>query len=265
MKVLMEIRFNSFEHSLNTLEPSADFQKQIDDVLNSWRNSFSYTLEEPENSIVGLRTPQIGAIHATLAHWAVSTETATIVMPTGTGKTETMLSVLIIKRCQRLLVIVPTDVLRTQISGKFLGLGILKEISVASKDALFPIVGILRHIPKTVDEVDNFFMKCQVIVTTMKIVAESEPNIQDHIATYCPYVFIDEAHHVAAPTWKKFTERFQKNSILQFTATPFRNDGKPILGKIIFNYPLRKAQKKVISNPLISNLLLNLILKKLIW
>jgi len=238
------------EHSLNTLEPSADFQKQIDDVLNSWRNSFSYTLEEPENSIVGLRTPQIGAIHATLAHWAVSTETATIVMPTGTGKTETMLSVLIIKRCQRLLVIVPTDVLRTQISGKFLGLGILKEISVASKDALFPIVGILRHIPKTVDEVDNFFMKCQVIVTTMKIVAESEPNIQDHIATYCPYVFIDEAHHVAAPTWKKFTERFQKNSILQFTATPFRNDGKPILGKIIFNYPLRKAQKEGYFKPI---------------
>ncbi len=38
--------------------------------------------------------------------------------------------------------------------------------------------------------------------------------------------------------------------ILQFTATPFRNDDKPIGGKIIFNYPLRKAQKEGYFKPI---------------
>ncbi|MFS2177166.1 DEAD/DEAH box helicase family protein [Rhizobium pisi] len=40
----------------------------------------------------GLRRPQIGALHAALAHATRSTDPATIVMPTGTGKTETTLA-----------------------------------------------------------------------------------------------------------------------------------------------------------------------------
>lgn len=229
-------------HSSSSLAHPINFQNEINDVTRSWRQAFTYKQEEPEYNIEGLRLPQFGAIHATHAHWAVSNETATVVMPTGTGKTETMLSILITKRCQRLLVIVPTDALRTQISAKFLTLGILKEIGVVSNSALYPIVGTLRHIPQTIQQVDNFFPKCQVIVTTMKIVAESEFDIQERITHHCPYLFIDEAHHIAAPTWKEFVEKFRENTILQFTATPFRNDGKPVLGKIIFNYPLRKAQ-----------------------
>lgn len=35
-----------------------------------------------------------------------------------------------------------------------------------------------------------------------------------------------------------------QKTTLQFTATPFRNDGKHVDGKIIFNYPLRKAQEE---------------------
>ena len=55
----------------------------------------------------GLRRPQIGALHAALAHATRSTEPATIVMPTGTGKTETMLALNALQRFQRLLVVVP--------------------------------------------------------------------------------------------------------------------------------------------------------------
>lgn len=228
--------------SPSLLTEPIDYESEINKVVQSWRDSFTYKQEEPEHNIIGLRLPQIGSIHAIHAHWTVSEGTATIVLPTGTGKTETMLSILVTKRCQRLLVVVPTDALRTQISDKFLKLGILKEIGVVSAKARLPIVGILRHIPKTINEVDTFFTKCQVIVTTMKIVAESESEIQERIAHYCPFLFIDEAHHIAASTWSRFVEKFQDNSILQFTATPFRNDGKPVSGKIIFNYPLSRAQ-----------------------
>jgi hypothetical protein len=66
-----------------------------DDVLSSWREQFTpregmratdTTAERP-----GLRKPQVGALYAALAHATSSTQPATIVMPTGTGKTETML------------------------------------------------------------------------------------------------------------------------------------------------------------------------------
>jgi hypothetical protein len=57
-------------------------------------------------------------------------------------------------------------------------------------------------------------------------------------------LFIDEAHHVAAPTWKGFKDMFAKNRIIQFTATPFRNDDEPIGGKRIFTFSLRHAQEQ---------------------
>ena len=56
-------------------------------------------------------------------------------MPTGTGKTETMLALLVSERFERLLVIVPTDALRTQIFGKFVSLGVLKGAGVVGADA----------------------------------------------------------------------------------------------------------------------------------
>ena len=67
------------------------------------------------------------------------------------------------------------------------------------------------------------------------------------MATHCPYLFIDEAHHAEAPTWSAFKERFRGRRILQFTATPFREDGRPLDGDIIFKYPLSSRSKKAIS------------------
>jgi superfamily II DNA or RNA helicase len=46
-----------------------------------------------------------------------------------------------------------------------------------------------------------------------------------------------------AASWRKFADRFPKHRLIQFTATPFRNDGQKLEGKIIFNYPLKQAQK----------------------
>ena len=219
-----------------------DYKKRIKAVLDSWQEAFSYKTEDKENGLNGLRPPQIGAVHATHAHWTVTDEVATIVMPTGTGKTETMLSILISKRCKKLLVVVPTDALRTQIADKFLTLGILKDFGIVSTKGLYPIVGILKHKPKDYDDVDTFFEKCNVIVTTMHIAGLRDTDIQERMAHHCPYLFIDEAHHTPAQTWKTLKQKFASKKVLQFTATPFRNDGKEIEGKIIFDYPLKKAQ-----------------------
>ena len=223
-----------------------DHEHEIQRVLESWTGAFSYIEEDADQGIKGLRGPQIGAVHAIHAHWSVSEEPATVVMPTGTGKTETMLSMLVSARCPRLLVVVPTHALRLQIAEKFLTLGILKEpgCSVLSAGAGHPIVGVLHHIPKSTADVDEVFGCCHVIVMTSSIAGQCGSTVQERMAYHCPYLFIDEAHHIEAPTWQAFKERFQERRIVQFTATPFREDGKPLDGRIVYTYPLKKAQQE---------------------
>ena len=52
------------------------------------------------------------------------------------------------------------------------------------------------------------------------------------------------AHHIAAPTWEAFRKFFQDKPVVQFTATPFRNDGKHVDGEDAYHYPLLKAQQE---------------------
>jgi superfamily II DNA or RNA helicase len=221
-------------------------------VLDSWRGAFSYAEEDQDNNIIGLRPPQIGAVHAVHSHWSVSNAPATIVMPTGTGKTETMLSVLVSAGCSRVLVVVPTDALRTQIADKFLTLGVLKlqHASILSAAALHPTVCVLKHIPRTVADVTVLFERAHVIVTTSSIAGQCSADVQQAVAAHCSHLFIDEAHHAEAPTWAAFKERFAARRVLQFTATPFREDGRPLDGKLIYVYPLRKAQAEGYFKPI---------------
>ena len=199
------------KHPLFAKKPKEpiNFKQQANNILKSWQNSFKYLEENPIKKSKGLRPPQIGAVHAIHAHWAITDRIATIVMPTGTGKTETMLSLYVSKRCEKLLVVVPTDALRTQIGNKFLTLGILKEIKVLDRKSEYPIVGFLRHRPQNIKTVDSIFEKCNVIVTTMSIVGQCSEIVQKRISYHCPYLFIDEAHHIAAKTWKRFLEKFK--------------------------------------------------------
>ena len=230
----------------------ANLATTIEQVLASWDNAFNYREENRKLHRKGLRRPQIGALHAISAHWTVSDSTGTVVMPTGTGKTETMLSILISHQCRRVLVVVPTDALRTQLYFKFLTLGILKdgEAGVVSERALHPIVCNLKHIPTSVQEVDSLMMSSQVCISTSAVFGRSSLEVQQRFAQHCPYLFIDEAHHVEAPTWSLFKNSFENSRIVQFTATPFREDGKQLEGKIVFRYPLHKAQEEEYFRPI---------------
>ena len=93
-----------------------------------------------------LRRPQLGALHSALGYWTSGlADPVIIVMPTGTGKTETMLALLVAARLGRLLVVVPTTALRNQIAGKFETLGVLQRLGVIDSSALRPVVGRLEH------------------------------------------------------------------------------------------------------------------------
>jgi hypothetical protein len=61
-------------------------------VINSWADSFAFRAADASTGRAGLRAAQIGALHAVLGYWTTRpTEPATVVMPTGTGKTETVI------------------------------------------------------------------------------------------------------------------------------------------------------------------------------
>jgi superfamily II DNA or RNA helicase len=225
-------------------ESKKDRKELIQGIQDSWIGGFSYTKEDVPRNISGLRGPQIGALHAIHAHWSVSREVATIVLPTGVGKTETMLSILLTAPCERLLVVVPTDALRTQIADKFVSLGILKNegLSILKTSVERPLVCSLQHIPTSVSEVDDLLPKAQVFVTTSAIAGQCSKEVRDRLAEKVPYLFIDEAHHAEAPTWKTFKGGFSASRVVQFTATPFREDDKPLDGRIVFKYSLKQAQ-----------------------
>ena len=214
-----------------------------EEVLNSWTNQFSYK-EEVDEENPGLRRPQLGALHAVMGHFLSPSDVATVVLPTGTGKTETMLSAMVAGRCRKLLVTVPSSALRNQMYGKFKNLGVLKDpkFGIVGESALYPIVGVINTAFESADELGAFIAQCNVVITTMQIIDSAPLDQQDVYVNAFTNLFVDEAHHIVAASWRKFADRFPKNRLIQFTATPFRNDGQRLEGKIIFNYPLKQAQ-----------------------
>ena len=215
-----------------------------ENVLSSWTNQFVYK-EEVDEEHPGLRRPQLGALHAILGHFLSPKDVATVVLPTGTGKTETMLSALVAGKCRRLLVTVPSSALRNQLYGKFKNLGVLKnpQFGIVGESALYPIVGVVNTAFQSVEEQSAFVEKCNVVITTMQIIDSAPLEQQNVYVSAFTNVFVDEAHHIVAASWRKFADRFPKDRLVQFTATPFRNDGQRLDGKIIFNYPLKQAQE----------------------
>jgi superfamily II DNA or RNA helicase len=223
-------------------ESIADGEARCNAIVSSWAGRISFRQEHPDQGLKGLRRPQIGALYAVLAHWSTTDAAATIVMPTGTGKTETMLALLVCAQLPRVMVVVPNSALRDQIAEKFITLGKLAECECVPKHIRPPVVARLRHRPKSAEEVEAIFRRANVIVSTMQIAGQCVPDVQARMAELCSHLFIDEAHHIAARTWAEFKKKFEKRPILQFTATPFRTDGKRVDGKFIYSYPLSRAQ-----------------------
>jgi hypothetical protein len=115
------------------------------ELATTWRELFRYRAEQQGGdgvpAVPGLRPPQIGALHAIGSHRSLYRHPATIVMPTGTGKTETMLSKLAAFVDGTMLVVV-TRSLKDQTIRKFTKFGLLRAIGVLPHDIGSPIVGI---------------------------------------------------------------------------------------------------------------------------
>lgn len=214
-------------------------------VLESLDERFRYREENLVQDRQGLRTPQLGALHAVAGYWATSpTQPATVVMPTGTGKTDTMNAIFAAKRLDRLLVIVPTDALRTQLARTFETFGVLPRARVLEEPVLRPVVGTIEHGFSSMRNAIDFAERCNIIVSTVGALMASDEPVRQALVAECSHLFIDEAHHVAASQWDQIRDYFHDRHVVQFTATPFRADGKHLGGRIVFAFPLREAQRQ---------------------
>ncbi|MBX3387240.1 MAG: DEAD/DEAH box helicase family protein [Phycisphaeraceae bacterium] len=223
-------------------------------AAESWPRRFSYSQEQigVNNEVIneGLRPPQLGALFAIGAHWSLHSNAATVVMPTGTGKTETMLATLVAFNPGTVLVVVPSDALRHQTAKKFLSLGLLYKLRLIPADCSRPVVGIITSRPRSADDL-AIFDECNVIIGTASSLGQGTAvALGPQIAAKTDCLIVDEAHHVAARTWSDFRRHFDGRRVLQFTATPFRRDGKLLDGDVIYTYPLRRAQEDKYFKPI---------------
>lgn len=212
-------------------------------VVQSWHEELR--LQIGTEGRTGLRRPQVGAVHALLAYWTTTPKLpATVVMPTGTGKTDTMIATMVAARTAKLLVVVPSDALREQLASAFSRLGVLRTIGLVDGAMHNPIVGTLTGGLESVADARDLADRCNVIITVSNSLNACDPTARAALLDECTHLFIDEAHHVVAPTWTAVREAFSPKPVVQFTATPFRRDGQHLGGALIYAFPLREAQRE---------------------
>jgi len=225
--------------------PALDDKMGPDEIVKSWDGIFRFREDRPDFGQPGLRTPQLGALHAISAYFSVKNdlEPATIVLPTGTGKTETMLSVLVYRQLSKVLVLVPSNSLRDQISEKFLSLGYLSRLGLIPREIALPAVVAVKKGIKSIAEAKMLLKHGNVFVATASVLNCSHQGSVDRFCEGLSDLFVDEAHHISANTWAKIRDKFIGKRVVQFTATPFRNNGNALGGRIIYNYTMGEAQK----------------------
>lgn len=188
---------------------------------------------------IGLRNAQIGALHAIAAHATLEPlDASVIVMPTGSGKTTVLMLAPYILRKNKVLIVTPSAMVRSQIVDEYQKLKTLKNIGVFSEDVKSPAVYEAEHI--FFADQSDLIKNAEVVVASHRVAASIS---ESELKTMFDYVIIDEAHHVPAPTWQKIIHNMKHAASLLVTATPFRLDKKEIQGSHIYNYPLSKAYR----------------------
>ncbi|MCK6053656.1 DEAD/DEAH box helicase family protein [Moraxella osloensis] len=172
--------------------PLKNSKKMIDcqSILNSWKSQeFKFIEENVEFEKAGLRIPQIGALYSLLGYLkSDNNKPATIVMPTGTGKTEVILSSIIAGKFEKTLIIVPSDALREQTSDKLIKSGLLRELGLITEEFLNPIVAIIKH--GLLEEDTSSILKSNVIIATASALSKVSSTVLESFSQNCSHLII---------------------------------------------------------------------------
>ena len=167
--------------------------------FTKYYNELRYPIDT--DAIRGLRNSQLGAIHAIAASHTLNKKKAgMIVMPTGSGKTSVLMMTPYITLAKKVLVVTPSVMVRGQIFEDFEHLITLKKTNVFVDTIAPPRLFELRN--KYSESLHDYIESADVIVATPQCALSLS---EDDIKSSFDLVLIDEAHHVPAPTWKKYS------------------------------------------------------------
>lgn len=202
----------------------------------------SYPIRSGGTDDDGFRPAQLGAIHSVGGHFATKRRPAIVVMPTGTGKTGVLTALPFMLRATRVLVIVPSRLLRDQMFKEFVRFPLLRRIgALPGLDTVpNPRVKVLQ---KRVSDPAGWeeLRACEVVVSIPSSASPGHAGVAPPPRDLFDLVLVDEAHHEAAETWRALTTAFDAKVVL-CSATPFRRDAREVRGTIVFDYPLRLAR-----------------------
>ncbi len=216
------------------------------------RSFFAENADKFNALAAGLRECQIGAFCAVRAHFSVSKEPCVISLPTGSGKTGLMMALAFGLKANRVLVISPAEVLRTQTGVKFRKLeelrnaGALPALGPRSAPKVYSIESERRRSDNW-DELGEF----DVVTATTRTTSPGMANIAKPPPELFDVVFFDEAHHAAAATWTALIHSFdlKRTKIILLTGTPYRRDNQSIGPAPRFVYPIQRAIEDGIYAP----------------
>jgi len=109
-------------------------------------------------------------------------------MPTGTGKTDTMLALLISGKMERTLILVPSDALRSQLVRKCENFKTLRSVGAVSESALNPVVCSINS-GMTEKDVLNL-SKANVIVATPQALRLFNGAAMKALGDMCSHLFV---------------------------------------------------------------------------
>jgi superfamily II DNA or RNA helicase len=223
-------------------DPQADapfFLRHAGDLRLSW--------PQPEG-VLAFRSAQLGALFALAGHLQTSDEPAQAIVPTGVGKTAVICALPFLARTERVLVVVPTRLLRDQIADELSSFSILGRLGAVQFDER-PKVQRIDHRLGT-QEAWETLRGVDIAVGTPAVLSSEHAGVAEPPPGLFDLLLFDEAHHLPATTWSAMLTQHHRRAAL-VTATPFRRDRKLLPGAIVYHYGLRQAMEDGVYTPVV--------------
>ena len=205
-------------------------------------NASRFVLREGTGPNTGLRRGQVGALYALAAHLIERQEPGILSLPTGYGKTAILTAACFLARCRRVLVVTPTNALRTQTAKAFRSLETLRKLTVLPSEAELPGPAV-EVVEDRIHSIEDWrrLEAFDVVVCTPYSASPEIAGVPAPPDDLFDLVLVDEGHHSPARTWSEFIRATPNARHVLLSATPFRRDRRQLPGRLVFYYPLRKA------------------------